>query len=192
MLRLPLIAGADTGSQRRRKPRRRAVVRLANGALSALNSLLGFPESGVDVPSCALHEDIRARTLDRATIFCERQDAEDVPSDESALRTLLRGRSCYSTDHAGCAVKPYGSGPVSIPTNIDDCRLLEEMLPQDDLRFLEGDHERMRNHNPELDAVPYPYFDVCLKRNRRSYLKFVKQLLKAGLVQATGSCLAEV
>ena len=195
MLPLPLIAedsAGETVSQKRRRARLRLCTRLANGALSALNSLLGFYHSQAGEPLCALHSTLRAETLDRASCFVECPNAE-VVSDESALNQLLRGQSVYSVDKAGCAVKPYGSGPVSLPSSVEGCQLLEDMLESDDLLYLQGDHERMRNHNPQLDAsIPIPYFDVVLKRNRRSYLKFVKQLLRLNLVSVTDTVRAEV
>ena len=57
--------------------------------------------------------------------------------------------------------------------------------------FLEGNHERMRNHNPELVAVK-PYFDEVLRRNRRSYIKFCRQLLRLGLIRVTDASKSEV
>ena len=66
-------------------------------------------------------------------------------------------------------------------------------MGQDDRHYLRGNHERMLNHTPiEFDAIPTPYFDPCLKRNRRAYLKFCKQLMKLGLVEVTDKVLAEV
>ena len=108
MLPLPLLETAATGSQRRRHPCRLRAVRWANGALSALNLMLGFSESQPGLPSCDLHVNLRAEVLDRAQCFVERSCAVDSTfSDETALRTLLRGQSCYALEKAGCAVKPF-------------------------------------------------------------------------------------
>ena len=49
----------------------------------------------------------------------------------------------------------------------------------------------MRNH--DLKFIPIkPYFDVVLKRNRRTYIKFIRQLMKLGLVRVTDICISEV
>ena len=68
---------------------------------------------------------------------------------------------------------------------------IEDSLPSEDFLFLEGNHERMRNHDPDLVPVKQ-YFDVVLKRNRRTYVKFVRQLLKLGLVWVKDICISEV
>ena len=153
MLPLPLIEeviSGNGGSQRRRKGSARAATRLANGALSALNSLLGFSNSLPGAPRNGVHESIRAEVTERAFLFApDHQNASDNISDEAALRQLLKGQSVYAIDKSGCAVKPYGSGPVSLPDNLDNCPSLESSLPLEDRHFLEGDHERMRNHNPQ-------------------------------------------
>ena len=96
----------------------------------------------------SVHVSIRAEVIERALLFAlDRQNA--VGSDEAALRQLLKGQSVYAIDKTGCAVKPFGFGPVSLPKHLDNCPSLESSLPVEDLLFLEGDHERMRNHNPD-------------------------------------------
>ena len=101
------------------------------------------------------------------------------------------GRSVYEVGQVGCAVKPYGSGPVSLPKDLDNCLSIQDSLPSEDLLLLEGNHERMRNRDPELVAIK-PYFDVVLKRNRRTYVKCIRQRLKLGLVRVTDICISEV
>ena len=124
MLPLPLLDVAATGSQRRRHPCRLRAVRWANGALSALNLMLGFSESQPGLLSCDLHASLRAEVLDRAQCLVERSYADDSHfTNETALKTLLRGQSCYALDKAGCAVKPFSAGPVSLPSNISNCSL---------------------------------------------------------------------
>ena len=49
----------------------------------------------------------------------------------------------------------------------------------------------MRNHDPELLPTK-PYFDVVIKRNRRTYVKLIRQLLKLRLVRVTDICISEV
>ena len=113
MLPLPLIevpAVGKGGGQRRRGAGRRAIVRLANGALSALNLLLGFDSQPGD-PRCSFHEAVRAEALQRAEFFWPDgfdADASSIDvyhrSDESSLRELLRGRSVYDVSRSGCSV----------------------------------------------------------------------------------------
>ena len=66
-----------------------------------------------------------------------------------------------------------------------------------DRLYLQGDHERMRNHDSQqnsekLDATRKPYFDEVLRRNRKTYVKFVRELLKLGLFRVTFDCKSEV
>ena len=121
MLPLPLIeevVSGNGGSQRSRKSSARAATRLANGALRALNSLLGF-NSLPGAPRGGVHVSIRAEVIERALLFApDRQIA--VGSDEAALRQLLKGQSVYAIDKTGCAVKPFGFGPVSLLKNLDN------------------------------------------------------------------------
>ena len=81
-------------------------------------------------------------------------------SDEAALRELLKGRSICDVSRSGCSVKPYGTGPVALPTDLIDCPNVTDALPAADRLYLEGIHERMRNRDQQLDApIVKPYFD---------------------------------
>ena len=167
MLPLPLIEEPVVGSggfQRRRRAGARAVVRITNGALTALNSLLGF-ESQPGPSWCGVHIAIRAEVEERACFF-KPDDPNAIASDEAALRELLRGRSVYDVSRSGCSVKPYGTGPVALPTDLIDCPNLSDVLPAADRLYLEGNHERMRNRDQQLDApIVKPYCDEVLRRN---------------------------
>ena len=124
MLPVPLLEERPVGpggSQRRRGGALRAVTRLANAALSTVNALLGFPLSSVGEPSCGVHAVLRAEVLERSKFF---QPEHPIAGDgiiqctgEAALSELLKGRSVYEANASGCAVKPFGSGPVSLPNN---------------------------------------------------------------------------
>ena len=180
MLPLPLLevpAFGKGGAQRSRRGSLRAVTRVANGALCALHSLLGYGVADAhSIPGlsrCALHESVRAEVLERSLLFEPASNAPGSSSEEAALKELLRGRSVYEVGQVGCAVKPYGSGPVSLPKYLDNCLRLEDSLPSEYLLFLEGNHERVRNPDPELVGIK-PYFDVVLERNRRNYVRFIR------------------
>ena len=146
MLPLPLIGEPVVrrgGFQRRRLAGARAAVRIANGALSALNSLLGF-ESQPGPSRCGVHVAIRAGVVERSC-FVKPHVPDATVSDEAALRELLKGRSVYDVRRSGCSVKPYGTGPVALPTDLSDCPNLTDALPAADRPYLKGKRERMRN-----------------------------------------------
>ena len=72
---------------------------------------------------------------------------------------------------------------MTLPNDVDNCRSLEDSLPSEDFLCLEGNHE----------LVPIkPYVDVVLKRNRRTFVKLIRQLLRLGLVRVTDICISEV
>ena len=87
MLPLPLIGEpvvGSGGSQRRRRAGARAVVRIANGALTALTSLLGY-ESQPGPSRCGVHSAIPVEVEDRACLF-KPDDPNAIASDDAALR----------------------------------------------------------------------------------------------------------
>ena len=113
--------------------------------MSALNSLLGFGQAGshsiagstresvAGSSRCALHESVRAEVLERSLLFEPASNAPGSHSEEAAIKELLRGRSVYAVGQVGCAMKPYGSGPVSLPNDLDNCFSLDDSLPPEDI-----------------------------------------------------------
>ena len=87
---------------------------------------------------CALHESVRAEVLERSLPFEPSSNAPGSSSEEAALKELLRGRSVYEVGQVGCAVKPYGSGPVSLPNELNHCHRLEDHLALEDNFVLSG------------------------------------------------------
>ena len=195
MLPLPLIeepAVGRGGFQRRRRGAARAAVGIANGALTALKSLLGF-ESQPGPSRCGVHNAVRAEVVERVCYF-KPDGPNAIASDEAALRELLKGRSVYDVSRPGCSVKPHGSGPVALSTDLTDCPNLSDALPAADRLYLEGNHERMRNRIQQLDApIAKPYVDdVLLRTDQRTYVKVARQCLQFGLVRITEGCKSEV
>ena len=93
LLELPFVGKG--GTQRSRAGVRRAARRVANGALSAQNLLLGF-DSLLGAARCGAHESVRAEVLERGLLFApEHPTARGT--EEAALKELLRGRSVYET-----------------------------------------------------------------------------------------------
>ena len=197
MLPVPLIEEPRVGgggAQRRRKGGLRAAVRLANNAVRTLNLLLGF-SSSAGPSGGSLHDAVRAEAVERSYYF-KPDSPNALCTDEAALSELLKGRSCYDVSRSACSVKPFSSGPVALPSDLIDCLYLHDALPEDDRQFLEGNHERMRNHDQQhskqFSATSKPYFDESLRRNRRTYVKFVRRLVKLGLFRVTLDCKCEI
>ena len=109
--------------------------------MCASSSLLGYSlADGYSIPGsflCALHESVRAEVLERALSLEQASNAPGSVFEEAALKELLRGRSVYEVGQVGCAVKPYGSGPVSFPNDSDNCPSLGDSLPPEGL-FVSG------------------------------------------------------
>ena len=84
-----------------------------------------------------------------------------LPSSEAALKELLRGKSVYDTYLSGCAVKPYGSGPVSLPKGLSRSPQLHDCINPDDRQYLQGNHERMQTQESDTQFVA-PNFDVAV------------------------------
>ena len=140
MLPIPLIEEPGVGSggsQRRRGGARRAAVRLANDAVCTLNLLFGFSSSAGPAGGTS-HEAVRAEAAERAYLF--KPDSPNARcSDEAAPADLLKGRTCYDVNSAACTVKPFGSGPAALPSDLIDYPYLHSALPMPDRHYLEGD-----------------------------------------------------
>ena len=100
---------------------------------------------------CGVHVAIRAEVVERSCLF-KPHVPDAIVSDESALREMLKGRSVYDVRRSGCSVKPYGTGPVALPTDLNYCPNLTDALPAADRSYLKGNHERMQHSGQQLDA----------------------------------------
>ena len=93
---LPLLdvpAVGKGGAQRSRRGPWRAVTRVTNGALCALNSLLAYGVAdGQSIPGLsrrALHESVRAEVLERSLLFESASKAPGSTSEEAALKEIV-------------------------------------------------------------------------------------------------------
>ena len=108
---------------------------------------------------------------------------------------LLRGRGGGYTDvdPSSTALAPFKQDLVSLPSSTLECKMIEELVGARGRFFLEGGGERMRLAADEqlteaqLQDIPC-YVDPALTRNRRKYVRFLKDLHSRGLAKFSLSC----
>lgn len=120
-------------------------------------------------------------------------------STQEAENKLRRGRGPYLTDpvvHTGPS--PYSHDRVSLPQGTWDCPLLRDIASDAALKLLTDWKTRMLRppvEVEELDAslgILPTYIDPVLKRQRRTYIRLIKRLLKLGMVLLSRSCRCQV
>ena len=100
---------------------------VADSKKTALNSLLGFEsQPGPPGAECTVQSE---RKVEERACFFKPDDPNAIASDEADLRELLKGRPVYDVSRSGCSVKPYGTGPVALPTDLIGCPNLSDALP---------------------------------------------------------------
>lgn len=138
----------------------------------------------------ALHTSVQQRLEERAQLLLIASSALAL---EDALRTILKGRSVYSTS-AGTSTAPYQSTAVSMPASVEGSPFLEDILPPSERGVLVGYKEHMLRSKRDLEAlreiegVPNCYHDPVLASNRRKYIGFVRQCVQSGLVHYETKC----
>ena len=76
-----------------------------------------------------------------------------VPKPEAALKELLRGRSVYEIDFPEQNLASYQPSLLSLPSSVEGCPRLEEVLLADARHFLEEYQERMLRTRDEVAAL---------------------------------------
>ena len=79
---------------------------------------------------------------------------------------------------------PYRQGQVSLPDSCAAVRELETLCSEAGLQYLEGCGERMfqAGVEPLADERELRYVDPTLTKNRKSYIRFIKDLKRRGLL----------
>ena len=120
----PVAHVGKVGRQRRSRGVLSAVLVAANLQLSSLNWLVGRPSDVAGVPSCDLHVDIRNRCVRQAWAH---PPGESIASSEAALKQLLRGGSCYSTDAVDFTLVSFNPDLVSLPDDVSGSPVVWEL-----------------------------------------------------------------
>ena len=138
--------------------------------------LFARPSDKTDVSRCV------QRRSDATTgdVTCGQKPSGDVPTQEGALKGLLRGGA-------------YQAELVSLPQDCHGCPQLSQVLPADDRRFLEENSELMLKPASAVDGSEVvPYWDPKLKYNRKAYNGLVKRLADIGYFTFTTQPACEV
>jgi len=181
---LPLfVVATESRTQRRRNSESRLVTRMANEAVKALNFLSGADDASREVTSCcsSLQSDVCARVWESAASWPK--PGADAPSNEAALKKLLRGNSPYCCEGASTKLASFQQRLVAVPTSLSGAPLILDVLPQGASASLERDIERMlRRDDSALYASSSftPDNDPRLRGRRRH--RFIRKLAKLGLV----------
>ena len=186
---LPLFGVAtESRTQRRRNSELRLVTRMANEAVKALNFLSGTADASHEATSCcsSLQSDVCARVWESAASWPK--PGADAPSNEAALKKLLRGNSPYCCEGASTKLASFQQQLVALPSTLVGAPMIDAVLPSDAAHYLERNLERMLRTD---DAAIYeaasftPYNDPRLRGRRRH--RFVRKLARLGLVGYTRS-----
>ncbi|CAK0867094.1 unnamed protein product [Prorocentrum cordatum] len=192
---LPRLARppASRGGSRARiaGARRRREHELVNGAIDSLNWLAGWEPDDVGPP----------RSLDAmggkhagivqwvASEALRRQAAapNPCPSQEASLSALLKGCSIYDTSGSPRNLASFVRERVSLPPSVVGCFQVDDIVGEAGRTYLKENQKRMRRPIEEIDFdnLPTPYFDPLLKRNKKMYHNFLKDLSSRGLLLAT-------
>ncbi|CAK0863884.1 unnamed protein product [Prorocentrum cordatum] len=181
---------------RGRQPRpdcwcRAEVHELASGAIDSLNWLAGWGPSDAGPPRpldsiwgkrAGIVQWVASEALRRRAAA-----PSPCPSREAALSALLKGCSIYDASGSPRNLASFVRDRVSLPPSIVGCRQVEDSVGEAGRTYLEENHKRMRRpiHEIDFDSLPTPYFDPLLKRNKKKYRSFLKDLTSRGLFLAT-------
>ena len=179
----PLRKHAVSRSTKQREGRIRRRIDDVNEAVDSLNWLAGRGPSLSSTPS-----PMQRQVLSRLDGLAFRQQPKGgVPAPEEALCELLRGGSPYDWKPTNETLASYQAELVSIPDDVRGCPDLGQVLPRDDLRYLEEKSELMLRCVEDLDqSEPIaPYWDPKLKFNKKEYHRLVQRLHGVGYFHFT-------
>ena len=121
----------------------------------------------------------------------ERPVPQELPSPDEASRVLLRAKAGYDPDPGRCVTATFKADLLSLPETIQGAPFADELGCAEVSDLLGGFVQRQRRDAGEYERMieeglePRPYMDVTLGRDRRTYIKFVKDLAARGLLYWT-------
>lgn len=178
---------AKWGVSRTVSKRRSGIQRMTenvNQVIDSLNWMAGCKDAS-PIPLSSMQEDVLARL--EGLVFDQKPSA-NVPSNEEALRELLKGGTPYDFGSSQETLASYQSELVSVPDSVKHCPRLEDVLPPDDLRYLEEKSELMLRPKEKVDECRedrVPYWDPKLRFNKKEYNKLVQRLHEIGYFNYT-------
>ena len=96
------------------------------------------------------------------------------PTPEAALSTLLQGRDDYHVPSSPVSLAPFNLELISLPVSLDGAPRAEDLLDENDRRYLEVQERMMRPEPPDIHIEPYS--DPCLKSNKTQYRRLIQHL----------------
>ncbi len=193
---LPLFARPSDKTEvsrcvQRRRLRIQKVVENCNEVIHALNWMAGH---GMPQDESMTVSPMQQQVMSRVDgLTFGQKPSGDVPTQEGALKELLRGGAPYDMGPVNDALASYQAELVSLPQDCHGCPQLSHVLPADDRRFLEENSELMLKPTSEVDGSEVvPYWDPKLKYNRKAYNGLVKRLADIGYFTFTTQPACEV
>ena len=178
---LPTCGGLSRGT-RQRIGRRRQVQQRVNETISALNHMVH-----VSPKAHGCGEFGEALSSKLVALHSVNKPEEGLPKPQEALRELL-GSAASAYAGRKCAVKPYVEEQVSWPAECFQPVSIERLLDTEVSEEICGLHspfvEKPASVRARRRETPAPrcYQDPAF-RDRRTYVKFVKQLEARGLLR---------
>ncbi|CAK0850742.1 unnamed protein product, partial [Prorocentrum cordatum] len=110
-----------------------------------------------------------------------------APPVQASLSALLKGCSIYDTSGSPRNLASFVRERVSLPPSVVGCLQVDDIVGEAGRTYLKENQKRMRRPIEEIDfdSLPTPYFDPLLKRNKKMYHNFLKDLSSRGLLLAT-------
>ena len=171
--------------QSQRQDRARRLHEEMNEAVLSLNWLQGF---GFSAPPAGRLSPLQLDSLERirnlASAASDLGDLARAPTQEAALRDLLHGKTEYFEPSSPVSLAPYNLELISLPASLVDAPRAENLLGQDDLRYLQEQERIVRTEKPDTSHIT-PFWDPALKNNPRNYRKFLQKLNSIGYLEFT-------
>ena len=109
-----------------------------------------------------------------------------VPTEEAALRELLKGRGEYEDSSTPASLARFDIGRISLPETLDDVPFVASLLPEEARRYLESPELMIRKEQQSQETVK-PYWDPLLKNSRKGYRDLMQKLHGIGYLRYTFS-----
>lgn len=139
--------------------------------------------SGVAGP---LHGEVVSRLHSLVEMAGDLGNQDHLPSQEAAFRELLHGEDGYAEPAVPASLAPFKLELISLPQDLVGAPRAEDLLDEDDRRYLEVQERMLNSVSREQDeVVKQPYWDPALKHNPRNYRKFIQKLNSIGYLEFT-------
>ena len=144
--------------------------------ISALNWMHVGDFDAAPLDSSPLQRDVCRYLESRVSAVGDLDGHGCLPSQEAALLELLRGQDGYAEPATPASLAPFNLELVSLPEDLTGAPCAEDLLNEDDRRYLEVQERMLRDSPKEDEVVCCPYWDPALKHNAKNYRRFIQKL----------------